>query len=123
MTHPQDREEHAYLTHEDTEAMVRFYDPQKGFGFVRPTDGSPDAFLTAEVLADAGYGEAQAGDMIFVSIVTGRRDPRVHEVHFLDRDPYGKAAGFPSAVRGGQGGEATVKRTDEPQRRWTRPAR
>jgi hypothetical protein len=29
-------DEVTYLSHDDIEAMVRFYDPQKGFGFVQP---------------------------------------------------------------------------------------
>jgi CspA family cold shock protein len=116
-------DEIGYLTHEDVEAMVRFYDPQKGFGFVQVTDGSPDAFLPRAVLAEAGFPDVQAGDVIFCSIVTGRRDPTVHAVHHVDRNPFGKASVFASAIRGGQGGEAKVTRTDEPQRRWSRPPR
>ncbi len=61
--------------------------------------------------------------MLFVSIVAGRRHPEVFEVHFLDRNPFGKAAGLPSAVRGRPGGEATVRRIDEPQGRWPRAPR
>jgi CspA family cold shock protein len=112
-------DEVACLSHEDIEAMVRFYDPQRGFGFVQPIDGSPDARLSAEVLADAGYADVLAGDMIFCSIVAGRAYPQVHEIHFLDRNPFGKPAGLPAPVQGGQqkaSGEA--RHADKPPRRW-----
>jgi cold shock protein len=101
-------DEVTYLSHDDIEAMVRFYDPQKGFGFVQPLDGSSDARLTAEVLIDAGYADVVAGDMIFCSIAAGRGCPQVHKVHFLDRNPFGKTAGLSAPGQGGQqrgGGE------------------
>ncbi len=60
--------------------------------------------------------------MLFFSIAAGRRRPERFEVHLLDRNPFGKAAAYPSALRG-TGGEATMKRTDEPQRRRTRAVR
>ena len=31
-------------------AVVKWFNPTKGFGFVKPTDGSPDAFLHVSVL-------------------------------------------------------------------------
>ena len=63
------------LIHQDIETLVRFYDQDKGFGFVQVTDGLPDAFLVRSTLAQDGYADVQAGDIIFCSIVTGPQDP------------------------------------------------
>ncbi|WP_207485419.1 cold-shock protein [Arenibaculum pallidiluteum] len=109
------------VTHADVEAMVRFFDPQKGFGFVQVSDGSPDAFLPASVL-DLRQDDLQAGDVIFCSIAVGAKAPEVVAVHYVDRNPYGKAAGYTPGLPGGSGG-AQVRRTEDSQRRWVRPAR
>ena len=34
-----------FVTHENIEAKVKWFDPEKGFGFASPADGSGDVFL------------------------------------------------------------------------------
>ena len=34
-----------FVTHENIEAKVKWFDPEKGFGFASPSDGSGDVFL------------------------------------------------------------------------------
>jgi CspA family cold shock protein len=104
------------LTHQDIETLVRFYDQDKGFGFVQVTDGSPDAFLVRSTLAQGGYADVQAGDIIFCSIVTGPQDRRVQEVHYVDRNPFGRVTEMPSPARGIQEGE----RSGRPPRNLSR---
>ena len=36
-----------FVTHENIEAKVKWFDPEKGFGFASPADGSGDVFLHA----------------------------------------------------------------------------
>ena len=106
------------LTHQDIETLVRFYDQEKGFGFVQVTDGSPDAFLVRSTLAQSGYADVQAGDIIFCSIVTGPQDPRVQQVHYIDRNPFGCVTEMPISAKGVQ----EAKRSSRPSRnlpkRW-----
>ncbi|HYH21480.1 MAG TPA: cold shock domain-containing protein, partial [Azospirillum sp.] len=43
------------ITHRNIRATVKWFNPTKGFGFVTPEDGSPDAFLHSTVLQFSGH--------------------------------------------------------------------
>jgi CspA family cold shock protein len=59
---------------------VKWFSPEKGFGFVELSDGSGDAFLHGSVLAQRGIGGAQPGDSLEVRVGPGHRGPHVTEV-------------------------------------------
>lgn len=61
-------------------AVVRWFDPAKGFGFVTPLDGSPDAFLHASALSRAGLYDIPEGTVIACRIVPGGKGPQVDEI-------------------------------------------
>ncbi|WP_236025339.1 cold-shock protein [Arenibaculum pallidiluteum] len=71
--------------HDDIEAMVKFFDREKGYGFVRVSDGSPDAYLPAAVIERSGQGNLEAGTVIFCEIIPGQRGPEVSAIHYVDR--------------------------------------
>jgi CspA family cold shock protein len=58
-------------------ALVKWYNPTKGFGFVQPEDGSPDAFLHASLVAQAGHDELPEGTTLICDIAEGPRGPQV----------------------------------------------
>ncbi len=62
-------------------ATVKFFDDAKGFGFVSPSDGSPDAFIHISVLQDTSYTEFVEGMRINCDLVEGDRGPQVSAVH------------------------------------------
>ncbi|MGI9490735.1 MAG: cold-shock protein [Geminicoccaceae bacterium] len=66
-------------------AQVKWYNPNKGFGFVQPADGGGDAFLHASVLGQAGYQELGEGDRITCDIAPGPRGPQVVAIHGVER--------------------------------------
>ena len=43
---------------------VKFYNTQKGFGFIEPTDGSKDVFVHATALERAGIGPLSEGQQV-----------------------------------------------------------
>lgn len=60
---------------------VRFYDEDKGFGFIQGDDGS-QVYLHASVLpADA---DVQAGTRLEYSVADGRRGPQALSVRVID---------------------------------------
>jgi CspA family cold shock protein len=65
-------------------AVVKRFNPEKGFGFVELSDGSGDAFLHESVLAQGGISAVQPGDTLEVAIGPGHTGPHVTEVLSVD---------------------------------------
>ena len=57
-------------------ALVKWYNPTKGFGFVQPEDGSPDAFLHASLVAQAGHDDLAEGTAWSATSPRARAAPR-----------------------------------------------
>lgn len=58
-------------------AVVKWFNPTKGFGFVQPSDGSPDAFLHVSVLEQAGYRDIQDSAKVLCEVGPGPKGPQV----------------------------------------------
>lgn len=104
-------------------ATVKWFNTAKGFGFVTPGDGSPEAFLHLSALKQAGYDSVGEGASVTVEIgqsPKGRQVLRVLEVDNStarapaprarpaygdrgDRGGYG-GGGYDRGDRGGYGG-------------------
>jgi CspA family cold shock protein len=52
---------------------VKFYNSQKGFGFITPEDGSKDVFVHASALEAAGMRGLVEGQKISFEVETDRR--------------------------------------------------
>jgi len=63
---------------------VKWFNPDKGFGFVELSDGSGDAFLHGSVLAESGINAVQRGDTVEVRVGPGHKGPHVTEVLSVD---------------------------------------
>ena len=59
------------------DAVVKWFDPARGFGFVAPVDGSPPAFLHISALNRAGLHDIPEGTRITCRIVPGGKGPQV----------------------------------------------
>ena len=87
-------------------AVVKWYNPTKGFGFVQPTDGSADAFLHASVLAQAGQQVLTEGMTIVCDVAEGQRGPQVTALHSVQPGsgaPAPRSSGGMGMGRGGGG--------------------
>ncbi len=62
-------------------ATVKFFDEAKGFGFVSPADGSPDAFVHISVLHNTSYNELREGMQIVCDLADGDRGQQVVAIH------------------------------------------
>ena len=89
---------------------IKWFNPEKGFGFVSPADGAPDVFLHISALKEAGLQDAPEGSTIHCQVGQGRKGIQVLRVITLDtstatpraqnRRPFGAGAGGPRRDHG-----------------------
>jgi CspA family cold shock protein len=65
-------------------ATVKWYNSDKGFGFVELTDGSGDAFLHVSVLERSGHGSVPPGATLEVRAGPGPKGAQVTEILSVD---------------------------------------
>ncbi len=56
---------------------VKFYNDQKGFGFIQPDDGSKDVFVHATALERAGIQGLREGQKVSFDTAEDRRSGKV----------------------------------------------
>jgi len=62
------------------EAVVKWFNLTKGFGFVAPLDNSPDAFMHVSVLTRAGLQQVAEGTKLLVQIGNGPKGRQVLQI-------------------------------------------
>ena len=62
------------------DAIVKWFNVEKGFGFVELADGSGDAFLHAAVLEAAGHAMVDPGTKLSVQVGVGQKGRQVTAV-------------------------------------------
>ncbi|MDA9975758.1 cold-shock protein [Alphaproteobacteria bacterium] len=55
-----------------TTGTVKFFNEQKGFGFIEPEDGSKDAFVHISAVERAGMGSLSEGQKVSYDLEPGR---------------------------------------------------
>ncbi len=75
------------ITHREITAVVKWFNPAKGFGFVQPSDGSPDAFMHVSVVERSGHGTLPQGATIVCDLCAGQKGPQVVTVHSVTSMP------------------------------------
>jgi CspA family cold shock protein len=56
-----------------TTGVVKFFNTQKGYGFIQPTDGGNDVFVHVSALERSGMSMLSEGQKVSFEVV---RDPR-----------------------------------------------
>ena len=67
-------------------ARVKWFDKQRGFGFVNVFGDVEDVFIHMEVLRNNGLSDLQAGEAISVQVATGPRGRLVAEIQPWNAD-------------------------------------
>ncbi|KQO60772.1 MULTISPECIES: cold-shock protein [unclassified Methylobacterium] len=100
----------------ERDATVKWFNKEKGFGFVELADGSGDAFLHIRAVEAAGHADLLPGTRLTVHTAQGQKGPQVTDVTSVDtstaeaepprRAPAPRAGGFGGGDRfsGGGGG-------------------
>lgn len=65
---------------EEVQGVVKWYNPDKGFGFVSPADGGKDVFVHATALERSGVRVLAEGQSVMMRVVQGRKGPEVSTI-------------------------------------------
>ncbi len=68
----------------ETGARVKWFNPDKGFGFVELADGSGEAFLHIRQVEAAGHSSLPSGTSLVVQVGPGPKGPQVNEIVRVD---------------------------------------
>jgi cold shock protein len=60
-----------------TNGTVKFYNAQKGYGFIQPDDGSKDVFVHATALERAGMSDLAEGQKVRFDTQEDRRTGKI----------------------------------------------
>jgi CspA family cold shock protein len=81
------------------DAVVKWFNRSKGFGFASLTDGTGDVFLPLSALEQAGIDDVAEGATLVCDVVDGAKGRAVIEVIEIDTSTAGR-----SIARSGRGG-------------------
>ena len=65
---------------------VRYYDAEKGFGFLSKDDGGDDVFVRASALPD-GVTSLKRGQKVEFGVIDGKRGEQALSIHLLEAPP------------------------------------
>ncbi len=66
------------------QGTVKFYKPEKGFGFITPDDGSKDVFVAKKTLDALGLSRIAQGDRVVFQVGSGTKGPEAKDVKLLE---------------------------------------
>lgn len=67
-------------SYEEIEGTVKWYNGDKGFGFISPASGSNDVFVHATALSRSGLSVLAEGQKVLVKCASGRKGLEVHNI-------------------------------------------
>ena len=62
---------------------VRWFNPERGYGFIAPNGGGKDIFVHASALERSGIEWLSEGQTVVVNVVEGRKDPEATRVRLI----------------------------------------
>ena len=63
-----------------TTGTVKWFNDQKGFGFIQPADGSKDCFVHHSAIQGQGFKTLQEGEEVEFEVVQGQKGPAAENV-------------------------------------------
>jgi len=81
---------------------VKWFNPEKGFGFITPSSGEKDCFVHHSAIQGSGFKTLDEGEEVEFDMVQGQKGPAAENVVRLNPPAGGSSRGGDS--RGGYGG-------------------
>ena len=67
--------------------MVKWFDGEKGYGFITPNDGGEDVFVHHTGIAGSGFKSLEEGQKVTYEVGQGRRGPQAQNVSGVADEP------------------------------------
>lgn len=63
--------------------IVKWFNAEKGFGFIAPDDGSADVFAHYSAIASKGFRSLEENQRVQFDVVQGQKGPQAENIHPL----------------------------------------
>lgn len=60
---------------------VKWFNADKGFGFIQQDDGGPDVFVHFSAIQSTGFKELHEGDKVEYEVTQGPKGPQAEQVY------------------------------------------
>jgi CspA family cold shock protein len=62
---------------------VKWFSPEKGYGFITPEDGGKDVFVHYSAIVGSGYRNLQEGQKVEYEVTQGQKGPQAANVRVI----------------------------------------
>jgi len=63
--------------------IVKWFSPEKGYGFITPEDGGKDVFVHYSAIVGSGYRNLQEGQKVEYEVTQGQKGPQAANVRVI----------------------------------------
>src|SRR5687768_3127816 len=87
-----------------TTGVVKWFNAEKGYGFITPDDGGKDCFVHFSAIQGGGFRKLEEGQKVEFEVGQGQKGPQAENVTALDGGAGGGGGGGERGGREGRGG-------------------